>query len=89
MQEIWDLVESIPRGRVASYGDIGAALKAAQSEGVVYPSVRDAAGECVGLFYPDQARNALPTRHFDYHWNGVRVDYVRDAGSREVFAIAR
>jgi methylated-DNA-protein-cysteine methyltransferase-like protein len=27
MQEIWDLVESIPKGKVCSYGDIGAALK--------------------------------------------------------------
>ena len=27
MQEIWDLVESIPKGKVCSYGDIGAALR--------------------------------------------------------------
>ena len=27
MQEIWDLVSSIPPGKVCTYGDIGAALK--------------------------------------------------------------
>lgn len=27
MQEIWDLVESIPKGKVCSYSDIGASLK--------------------------------------------------------------
>ena len=27
MQDIWDLVESIPKGKVCSYGDIGAALR--------------------------------------------------------------
>lgn len=27
MQEIWDIVRSIPAGRVCSYGEVGAALK--------------------------------------------------------------
>ncbi|MEO7454109.1 MAG: MGMT family protein [Fimbriimonadales bacterium] len=27
MKEIWDVVESIPKGKVCSYGDIGAALR--------------------------------------------------------------
>lgn len=67
---------------------IGAALKAAGSEGVLYPSVRHDGGECVGLFYPDKPRNVMQGRHLDYHWNGVRVDYVRDARTREVFAVA-
>ena len=74
----------------ASYAEgqrIGGALKAAGSDGVVFPSVRHEGGECVGLFYPDLAREPRQGRHLDYHWNGVRVDYVRDAGSREVFDI--
>ena len=66
----------------------GAALKAAGSDGVVYPSVRHAGGECVGLFYPDLPHNVVQGRHLDYHWNGARIDYVRDAGTREVFAVA-
>jgi hypothetical protein len=75
----------------ASYAEgqrIGETLKAAGAEGVVYPSVRHDGGECVGLFYPDLANDPVQGRHLDYHWNGVRVDYVRDAGTREVFEIA-
>jgi hypothetical protein len=26
-------------------------------------------------------------RHLDYHWNGKRVDFYRDAGNHRVFAI--
>jgi extradiol dioxygenase family protein len=66
---------------------LGARLRKAGVEGVVYPSVRFAGGECVGLFYPNLAHNPVQGRHLDYHWNGVRVDYVRDAGTRHVFRI--
>jgi hypothetical protein len=66
---------------------LGADLKQAGSQGVVYPSVRRSGGECAGLFYPDLAANAVQGRHLDYHWGGARVDYVRDAGSRQVFSI--
>lgn len=66
---------------------VGGQLHEAGSEGVVYPSVRHAGGQCVGLFYPDLATNPAQGRHLDYHWNGSRVDFYRDAGSRQVFAI--
>jgi hypothetical protein len=66
---------------------LGAALRAAGAEGVVYPSVRDPGGECVGLFHPDLARNPRQGRHLDYHWDGRRVDLCRDAGSGAVFRI--
>ena len=55
-----------------------ARLRSAGSEGLVYPSVRHHGGECAGLFYPDLAGNVRQGRHLDYHWNGVRVDLVRD-----------
>jgi len=66
---------------------LGAQLRGAASEGLVYPSVRFAEGECAALFYPDLASNARQGRHLDYHWDGARVDFWRDAGSRAVFAI--
>ena len=62
-------------------------LRAAGSDGVVYPSVRHLAGECVALFYPDCASRAVQARHLDYHWDGTRVDLVRDIGSGEVFRV--
>ena len=39
------------------------------------------------LFYPDCASIPLQGRHLDYHWDGARVDLVRDAGTGAVFRI--
>lgn len=67
--------------------DVGHRLHTAGAEGVVYPSVRYPSGECVGLFFPDLAGNVVQARHFDYHWDGARVDLYRDVGSGEVTRI--
>jgi hypothetical protein len=67
---------------------LGAALCAAGSDGVVYPSQRDAAGLCAGLFYPDRAGLPSQGRHLDYHWDGARVDIYRDLSSGQVFRIS-
>jgi hypothetical protein len=66
---------------------LGAALRAAGSDGVAYPSCRHRGGDCVGLFYPGLASNVIQARHLDYHWNGARVDFYRDASNGEVFRI--
>ena len=87
------------RDRNAALGDVflpddysagqalGSQLRAAGSEGVVYPSVRYPDGECVGLFYPDRAANPIQGRHLDYHWNGTTVDLYRDATTGRVYRI--
>ena len=75
-----------PNSYVASQ-TLAASLRAAGSDGIIYPSVRHAGGECVGLFYPDCAANPLQGRHLAYHWDGERVDLVRDAGTDEVFRV--
>ena len=67
---------------------LGAALRRAGSNGVAYPSVRHASGECVGLFYPDLAGNVVQGRHLDYHWNGSQVDLYRDGGNGKVYRVA-
>jgi hypothetical protein len=66
---------------------LGCALKADGSNGIVYPSVRYPPGQCVGLFYPDCAARPVQGRHLDYHWNGTRVDLVRDAGAGAVYRV--
>ncbi|MFC4350185.1 RES family NAD+ phosphorylase [Fodinicurvata halophila] len=66
---------------------LGQALRAAGSDGLVYPSVRCPRGDCAGLFHPDLASNPRQGRHLDYHWNGRRVDFVRESDSGRVFAI--
>jgi RES domain-containing protein len=69
----------------------GRALREAGAEGIVYPSVRDAGGECAALFYPDLASGAHQGRHLDYYWNGERVQYVRelsiDGTSRRIWQV--
>lgn len=62
-------------------------LRAEGSDGIVYPSLRHPGGECVVLFYPDRASGPVQGRHLDYHWDGERVDLVRDAGSGAVFRV--
>ena len=66
---------------------LAAALKAGGADGMVYPSIRHPGGECVGLFYPDCASEPVQGRHLDYHWDGARVDLVRDAGTGAVFRV--
>jgi hypothetical protein len=62
-------------------------VRQAGTDGLVYPSVRYPEGTCAGLFYPDLGSNVRQGRHLDYHWNGKRVDFYRDAGNHRVFAI--
>jgi hypothetical protein len=72
----------------AASQQLGATLRAGGSDGIAYPSQRHATGECVGLFYPDRARNPVQGRHLDYHWNGSAIDFYRDAGRGEVYRIS-
>ena len=66
---------------------LAAQLQATGSDGLVYPSARHNGGECVGLFYPDLATNAVQGRHLDYHWDGTRVDLYRNPSNGHVFRI--
>ncbi|CAN7550292.1 RES family NAD+ phosphorylase [Rhizobium sp. LjRoot254] len=66
---------------------LGQRLKDMDSEGIIYPSIRKAGSECVALFYPDLAGNVSQGRHLDYHWDGQRVDMVRDAGVGAVYRV--
>lgn len=48
-------------------------LRAAGSDGVVYPSVRHDGGECVGLFFPDLLKPCVQAQHLIYSWDGQRI----------------
>ncbi|MEO1456887.1 MAG: RES family NAD+ phosphorylase [Pseudomonadota bacterium] len=61
----------------AAAQDLGEALRSAGSDGVVYPSVRHDVGHCIGILWPDVAGIPVQGNHYDYHWNGNRVDYIR------------
>jgi hypothetical protein len=57
----------------------GAALREAGSWGVVYDSVRDPGGECVGLFRPKALAPAVQAEHVSLQWNGDLIEswYVK------------
>lgn len=58
------------------------------SDGIVYPAVRDAQGEALAVFWPDVVRLPVtPGRHLGYHFDGKRIDYVRDASSAELWRL--
>jgi hypothetical protein len=52
----------------------GAELRAAGSWGVVYDSVRDPGGECVGIFRPRALGPAVQGEHVTLRWNGTAVE---------------
>ena len=57
-------------------------LRATGANGVAYPSVRHAAGQCIGAFRQRAVGIPHQERHLKYRWNGERVDryfdYARD-----------
>jgi len=62
-------------------------LRQQGSDGIVYPSVRYPVGQCVALFWPDVPELPVQGRHLSYHWDGSRVDRVRDINTRDIFAV--
>lgn len=82
-----DIMPVLDPDSYAASQRLAASLRGMESDGIIYPSIRNPDGECVALFYPDCASNPLQGRHLDYHWDGERVDLVRDAGSGAVFRI--
>jgi hypothetical protein len=54
---------------------LGRRLRAAQSWGIRYPSVRHAGGECVGIFRPRALRHAKAAAHLALHWDGARITH--------------
>lgn len=66
---------------------LGRSLRASGSDGLVCPSLRHAGGLCVGLFYPDCASHPVQGRHLGYHWDGARLDLVREPGTGQVFRV--
>jgi hypothetical protein len=57
-------------------------IRVSGANGVAYPSVRHADGQCLGAFQPRAVGIPHQERHLKYRWNGDRVDryfdYARD-----------
>ena len=54
---------------------LGRALRAIESWGVRYPSVRHAGGECVCIFRPRALRHAKAAGHYALCWDGGRFTH--------------
>jgi hypothetical protein len=57
---------------------LGSRLRQAGSNGIVYPSVRRAGGQCVGAFRPKAVGLPIQTRHLQYAWDGRRISRYFD-----------
>jgi hypothetical protein len=59
------------------------ALRSNDSNGITYPSVRDAGGHCVAAFWPNVFGIPVQERHLQYDWDGERVARYFDYSSEE------
>ena len=58
------------------------------ADGIVYPSVRRAAGQCIAAFYPDVVGVPAQGDHFRYYWDGSRITYARKiTGDRSILTL--
>ena len=80
-----DLRKALPDKKILSPDSYTAsqifALKLKQQEnsnGIVYPSVRSAGGECIAVFLPRLISNCRRTRHLAYLWDGARITGVQE-----------
>ncbi len=48
------------------------------SNGVVYSSVRERGGHCIGAFWPDVVGIPVQERHLKYEWDGSQVSRYFD-----------
>lgn len=66
----------------------GRGLRSAGSDGLTWNSVRMPGGSCIGAFWPDVVTIPNQGRHYSYHWNGSRVDFVRQYDTGLVLAVS-
>ena len=64
-----------PHSYVASIA-LARQLRAADSAGIVYDSVRHPGGECLAAFYPDVVAPCVQAQHLIYRWDGTRISQV-------------
>lgn len=65
----------------------GRAQREAGSDGLLWPSVRMRGGNCIGIFWPNVITIPVQGRHYSYHWDGTRVDFVRQYDTGKVLAV--
>ncbi len=68
--------------------DFARSARDAGEDGIVYTSVRNDGGECFAAFHPDVPNLPQQGRHIGYHWNGTRIDKIREySETRPVYEV--
>jgi hypothetical protein len=67
--------------------DVARNLRNAGSDGICYRGVRSPGEERVAIFSPDLIPVPILGDHFDYFWDGERVDRVRNCRTGAIFAL--
>lgn len=68
--------------------EFAAKQRAANANGIVYPSVRHPGGECIAVLFPDVITPPAQGDHFRYYWDGEAVSYVRKvSGDRAIYQL--
>jgi hypothetical protein len=68
---------------------LGQRLRAAGSNGLVWPSVRRAGGQCLGAFRPKAVGIPVQGRHLRYHWDGARISRYFDYAEERWVSLER
>lgn len=63
------------------------AARTAGSNGILYRSVRCPGGECIAIFWPDVVPIPVQADHYDFHWDGLKVDRVRNCRTGAILAL--
>jgi hypothetical protein len=66
--------------RYGASQDLGRALRARHSPGIVYDSVRRAQGQCVAVFKPRALSKATAVGHIGLHWDGRTISHWYEKG---------
>ena len=66
--------------RYGAAQDLGRALRANGSPGIVYDSVRRAQGQCAAVFKPRALTNARAVGHIGLHWDGRSISHWFEKG---------
>ena len=71
--------------RYGAAQDLGRALRATGSPGIVYDSVRRAQGRCAAVFKPRALSNARAAGHIGLHWDGRAISHWFEKGAPHAF----
>ncbi len=70
--------------RYGTAQDLGRALRASGSPGIVYDSVRRPQGQCAAVFKPRSLSNARAAGHIALHWDGRAISHWFEKGAPHV-----